>query len=438
MSTHIARPSYDPTTEVVEHCRELIRIDTSNYGDDSGPGERKAAEYVAGQLADAGLQPQVIESGPGRANVLANWDGADGSAAPLLVHGHLDVVPARPEDWSVDPFSGEVIDDYVWGRGAVDMKDFDAMLLSVVRARQRAGAPPRRPVVLAFTADEEAGSRHGAHWLVDEHPDWVADCTEAVGEVGGFSTEVGGQRLYLVESGEKGMSWMRLTARGAAGHGSMRHPDNAVTSLAAAIAAIGAYEWPVQPGPSMQRLLEKVRELTGSASDDPDRLIAEFGPSARMIGAGIRNTTNPTMLEAGYKVNVVPGEAHAHVDGRFLPGQADAFAERMGALVGERVTIEVETHDVALESEFNGDLVDAMTTSLLAEDPDAHVAPFLMSGGTDAKAWSRLGMATYGFTPLRLPGDLDFTALFHGVDERVPVDALRFGARVLDRFLDLA
>jgi len=438
VSTHIARPSYDPTIEVVEHCRELIRIDTSNYGDDSGPGERKAAEYVAGQLADAGLQPQVIESGPGRANVLANWDGADGSAAPLLVHGHLDVVPARPEDWSVDPFSGEVIDDYVWGRGAVDMKDFDAMLLSVVRARQRAGAPPRRPVVLAFTADEEAGSRHGAHWLVDEHPDWVADCTEAVGEVGGFSTEVGGQRLYLVESGEKGMSWMRLTARGAAGHGSMRHPDNAVTSLAAAIAAIGAYEWPVQPGPSMQRLLEKVRELTGSASDDPDRLIAEFGPSARMIGAGIRNTTNPTMLEAGYKVNVVPGEAHAHVDGRFLPGQADAFAERMGALVGERVTIEVETHDVALESEFNGDLVDAMTTSLLAEDPDAHVAPFLMSGGTDAKAWSRLGMATYGFTPLRLPGDLDFTALFHGVDERVPVDALRFGARVLDRFLDLA
>jgi len=438
VSTHIARPSYDPTTEVVEHCRELIRIDTSNYGDDSGPGERKAAEYVAGQLADAGLQPQVIESGPGRANVLANWDGADGSAAPLLVHGHLDVVPARPEDWSVDPFSGEVIDDYVWGRGAVDMKDFDAMLLSVVRARQRAGAPPRRPVVLAFTADEEAGSRHGAHWLVDEHPDWVADCTEAVGEVGGFSTEVGGQRLYLVESGEKGMSWMRLTARGAAGHGSMRHPDNAVTSLAAAIAAIGAYEWPVQPGPSMQRLLEKVRELTGSASDDPDRLIAEFGPSARMIGAGIRNTTNPTMLEAGYKVNVVPGEAHAHVDGRFLPGQADAFAERMGALVGERVTIEVETHDVALETEFSGDLVDAMTTSLLAEDPDAHVAPFLMSGGTDAKAWSRLGMATYGFTPLRLPGDLDFTALFHGVDERVPVDALRFGARVLDRFLDLA
>jgi acetylornithine deacetylase/succinyl-diaminopimelate desuccinylase-like protein len=438
VTTHTAHPTYDHAAEVIDHCRELIRIDTSNYGDNSGPGERKAAEYVAGQLADAGLEPTIVESAPGRANVLARWAGADDAADPLLVHGHLDVVPARAEDWSVDPFSGEVVDGYVWGRGAVDMKDFDAMVLSVVRARQRAGVAPRRPVVLAFTADEEAGSRHGAHWLVDEHPDWLADCTEAVGEVGGFSTEVGGQRLYLIESGEKGMAWMRLTVRGTAGHGSMRHPDNPVTALATAVAAVGAYDWPVQPGPSMRLLLQKVRELSGSATSDPDELIGQFGPAARMIGAGIRNTTNPTMLDAGYKVNVVPGEATARVDGRFLPGQEEAFAERMRSLVGERVAIDVEKHDVGLETEFSGDLVDAMTTALLAEDPDAHVAPFLMSGGTDAKAWSRLGMRAYGFTPLRLPADLDFTALFHGVDERVPVDALRFGCRVLDRFFDLA
>jgi len=430
--------AYDPTTDVVDVCRELIRIDTSNFGDGSGPGERKAAEYVAGQLSHAGLEPQVVESAPGRASVIARWPGADESLDPLLVHGHLDVVPARAQDWSVDPFSGEVVDGQVWGRGAVDMKDFDAMVLSVVRARRAAGVAPRRPVLLAFTADEEAGSRLGAHWLVDTHPDLVVDCTEAIGEVGGFSTDIAGQRLYLIESGEKGMAWMRLTARGAAGHGSMRHPDNAVTALASAVAAIGAYEWPVQPGPSMQLLLEKVRELSGSTSDDPDELIAGFGPAARMIGAGIRNTTNPTMLEAGYKVNVVPGEATARVDGRFLPSQQEAFAEQMRALVGDRVAIDVETLDVALETDFTGDLVDAMTASLLAEDPGAHVAPFLMSGGTDAKAWSRLGMRTYGFTPLRLPPDLVFTALVHGVDERVPVDALRFGARVLDRFLDLA
>jgi acetylornithine deacetylase/succinyl-diaminopimelate desuccinylase-like protein len=218
----------------------------------------------------------------------------------------------------------------------------------------------------------------------------------------------------------------------------MRHPDNAVSALARAIAAIGEHEWPVQPGPSMQRLLDTVRELTGATSGDPDELIAAFGPAARMIGAGIRNTTNPTMLRAGYKVNVVPGEAVAHVDGRFLPGQQDTFIEQVRALAGQAVRVDVETEQIALEIDFRGDLVDAMTTALLAEDSDARIAPFLMSGGTDAKAWDRLGIRSYGFTPLRLPAELDFTALFHGVDERVPIDALEFGARVLDRLLDLA
>ena len=436
-STEPDRP-YDVTGDVVEHCRQLIRLDTSNYGDGSGPGERKAAEYVADVLSRAGLEPAIVEHTPGRTNVLARWEGADPDAAPLVVHGHLDVVPAQAADWSVDPFGGEVVDDYVFGRGAVDMKDFDAMVLSAVTARQAAGVPPRRPVVLAFTADEEAGSRQGAHRLVETHAEWFEGCTEAVGEVGGFSTEVGGRRLYLVESGEKGIAWLRLTATGTAGHGSMRHPDNAVSALARAIVAIGEHEWPVQPGESMQQLLDTVGELSAATTGDPDELIASFGPAARMIGAGIRNTTNPTMLRAGYKANVVPGEAVAHVDGRFLPGQRDVFVEQVRALAGPGIRIDIDVEDIALETPFEGDLVDAMTMSLLAEDPDARVAPFLMSGGTDAKAWDRLGIRSFGFTPLRLPGDLDFTALFHGVDERVPIDALQFGARVLDRFLDLA
>nr|CAA9310842.1 MAG: peptidase M20 [uncultured Nocardioidaceae bacterium] len=436
-STEPDRP-YDVTGDVVEHCRQLIRLDTSNYGDGSGPGERKAAEYVADVLSRAGLEPAIVEHTPGRTNVLARWEGADPDAAPLVVHGHLDVVPAQAADWSVDPFGGEVVDDYVFGRGAVDMKDFDAMVLSAVTARQAAGVPPRRPVVLAFTADEEAGSRQGAHRLVETHAEWFEGCTEAVGEVGGFSTEVGGRRLYLVESGEKGIAWLRLTATGTAGHGSMRHPDNAVSALARAIVAIGDHEWPVQPGESMQQLLNTVGELSAATTGDPDELIASFGPAARMIGAGIRNTTNPTMLRAGYKANVVPGEAVAHVDGRFLPGQRDVFVEQVRALAGPGIRIDIDVEDIALETPFEGDLVDAMTMSLLAEDPDARVAPFLMSGGTDAKAWDRLGIRSFGFTPLRLPGDLDFTALFHGVDERVPIDALQFGARVLDRFLDLA
>ncbi|WP_370614010.1 M20/M25/M40 family metallo-hydrolase [Mumia sp. Pv 4-285] len=428
----------DPAAEVVEICRNLIRIDTTNTGDDRGPGERKAAEYVAELLSEVGIASEVVEVTPGRTNVIARWEGTDPALPPLLVHGHLDVVPAQAADWSYDPFAGEIVDGYLYGRGAVDMKDFDAMVLSVVRARQRAAMPPRRTIVLAFTADEEAGSVHGAHKIVDHHADLVADCTEAVGEVGGFSTHVGGRRLYLLESGEKGLAWMRLSAQGTAGHGSMVRENNAVTAIAKAVAAIGEHDWPYAPGPSMQSLLAKVRDLTGATDASVEELLAEFGPAARMISAGMRNISNPTMLDAGYKVNVIPGEATAHVDGRFLPGQQDTFLAEVRALAGDAVRIDPMTLQPALEYPFSGDLVDAMTVALHAEDPEAHVAPFLMSGGTDAKAWDRLGIRSYGFTPLRLPADLDFTALFHGVDERVPTDALEFGARVFHRLLDLA
>jgi acetylornithine deacetylase/succinyl-diaminopimelate desuccinylase-like protein len=318
------------------------------------------------------------------------------------------------------------------------MKDFDAMLLSVVRARTRAGAVPERPITLCFTADEEAGGHRGAQRIVENRPAELAHCTEAVGEVGGFSTTVRGRRLYLVEAAEKGMAWVRLTSRGRAGHGSMVNRENAVTHLASAIARIGTYEWPVRLTPTMQTLLATVGELAGTEAspENAEALVEEFGGAARMIGAVIRNTTNPTMLRAGYKVNVIPSEATAHVDGRFLPGFEDEFWATLAELCGEHVTTEPVSHQPPWETPYDGALVDAMNRALLAEDPDALVAPFLMSGGTDAKHFTKLGMRSYGFTPLRLPEDLDFTALFHGVDERVPVDALEFGARVLDRFLD--
>jgi acetylornithine deacetylase/succinyl-diaminopimelate desuccinylase-like protein len=427
---------YLPESETLDICRDLIRIDTSNYGDDSGPGERKAAEYVAASLAEVGIESEIFESETGRASLVAQWGNQDSSKPGLLIHGHLDVVPARASDWQVDPFAAEVVDGYLFGRGAVDMKDFDAMLLSVVRARQRAGVIPDRPITLVFTADEEAGGLLGAHWLVEHHPHLFEGCTEAIGEVGGFSTEIDGKRLYLIESGEKGIAWMRLRARGTAGHGSMRNDDNAVTHLAQALVALGEHQWPEEPGPSMELLLGKVRELSGT-DGSADELLEQFGPAVRMIGAGIRNTTNATMLEAGYKHNVVPGEAIAYVDGRYLPGHADSFVPTVRSLVGDHVTVEPYITDAALEYPFEGDLVDAMTVALHSQDPEAHIAPFLMSGGTDAKAWHKLGITSFGFTPLRLPADLDFTALFHGVDERVPVDALEFGSRVFDEFLNL-
>ena len=431
-------PAHDPAAEVVELCRDLIRIDTTNYGDDDGPGERKAAEYVAALLDEVGIEATLFEAEPGRTTVLAHWGGPARQDGGLLLHGHLDVVPAAAEDWQVDPFAGEIQDGYLWGRGAVDMKDFDAMLLAVVRARARAGRVPERPITLCFTADEEAGGHRGAQQLVEQRRDELAHCTEAVGEVGGFSTTVRGRRLYLIEAAEKGMAWMRLTARGRAGHGSMVNRENAVTELAAAVARIGAYDWPVRLTPTVRTLLAAVGELAGTEAtpENAEALVEEFGGAARMIGAVIRNTVNPTMLAAGYKVNVIPTEATAHVDGRFLPGYEDEFFATLAELCGDD-----GGRGAALAPAALGDAVRRRPgrrddPALLAEDPDAIVAPYLMSGGTDAKHFRKLGMRSYGFAPLRLPADLDFTALFHGVDERVPVDALEFGARVLDRFLD--
>ena len=435
------RPS--PDAEVVEICRDLIRIDTTNFGDGEGPGERKAAEYVATKLGEAGLDPVLYESEPGRTTVVARWEGVDSSAPPLLVHGHLDVVPAMAADWQVDPFAGEVRDGCVWGRGAVDMKDFDAMMLSVLGARARTGRPPRRPVVLAFTADEEAGGRKGAHWLVEHHPDVVADCTEAIGEVGGFSLTVRDDlRLYLIQTAEKGMAWMRLRATGTAGHGSIRNDDNAVTELAEAVGRLGRHRFPTRLTPSVKAFVTELSDALGvdldPDSDDIEQTLARLGTVSRMIGATLRNTVNPTMIQAGYKVNVIPGEATACVDARFVPGGEEELLATVDELIGPKITREMINFDTAPETEFAGDLVDAMRASLRAEDAAARAVPYLMSAGTDGKAWNRLGIRCFGFAPLRLPADLDFVGMFHGVDERVPTSSLEFGARVLDHFLDLA
>jgi acetylornithine deacetylase/succinyl-diaminopimelate desuccinylase-like protein len=425
--------------EVAELCRELIRIDTSNPGDHSGPGERKAAEYVAGLLSEAGLEPTVVESHPKRTSVVARVEGADPGRPGLLVHGHLDVVPASAADWQVDPFAGEVADGVVWGRGAVDMKDMDAIMLAVTRQRLREGRKPARDVVLAFTADEEAGGNWGAKHLVQEHRELFAGVTEAVGEVGGFSVTVGDQRLYAVQTAEKGIAWLRLTATGTAGHGSMMQDDNAVIAIASAVARVGQHEWPVRLAPSVRAFLEAASAAIGIPfnAEDPWSLMGKLGPAARMVGATLRNTANPTGLKAGYKVNVVPQTATAEVDCRFLPGFEDEFFGELDRLLGDKVQREFIHHDIALETTADGDLYDAMTASLIAEDPAAKVVPYCCSAGTDAKWFSKIGIRCFGFSPLQLPPNLDFAGMFHGVDERVPVSGLRFGARVFDRFLDL-
>ena len=424
--------------EVASLCSDLIRIDTTNRGDHSGPGERAAAEHVAALLAEVGLAPEILESHPGRASVVTRMAGEDPSRPALLVHGHLDVVPADAADWTRHPFAGDIADGVVWGRGAVDMKDMDAMILATVRQRMREGRRPPRDVVIAFLADEEAGGTWGAQWLVDNHPRLFEGVTEAIGEVGGFSATIGGQRLYLIQTAEKGMAWLRLTARGTAGHGSMIQPDNAVTELAETVARIGRHEWPVRLTPSAQMFLIAACDALGLdfSPGNVREVLGKLGTLAKMTGATVTNTANPTILNAGYKVNVVPQAAVAEVDGRFLPGYEEEFLTELDSLLGPGVQREFVHHDVALETTFDGDLCGAMTAALLAEDASARTVPYCISGGTDAKAFSRLGIRCFGFAPLRLPADLDFFGMFHGVDERVPVAALQFGVRVLDHFLD--
>ena len=426
--------------EAVSICQDLIRIPSVNYGE--GKGDEKAvADYVVKSLAEVGITATIYESATNRCNVIARIKGSDSNRPGLVVHGHLDVVPANAADWSVDPFSAEIKDGMIWGRGAVDMKNVDAMILAIVRSWSRTGFTPSRDIVLAFFADEEAGMSFGSRWMTENHPEVFAGCSEAISEVGGFSVTVAdGKRLYFVEAAQKGIHWMKLTAKGRAGHGSMMNDDNALTALTEAVAKIGRYEWPQRYTKTVKVLFQRIAEATGRPYDEKDLrpLLKEIGPTERMIGATLQNTANPTMLEAGYKANVIPGSASAVIDGRFLPGYEDELNKTIRAIIGDDIEIETISRDIALEIDFEGDLVDAMCNAIIKHDPEGIPVPYLMSGGTDNKALSELGIIGYGFSPLQLPADLDFMALFHGVDERVPISGLHFGVNVLKDFMENA
>ena len=445
MTSHTEPPT-SPRDDVAEVVSRLIRFDTTNTGEpETTRGEAECAQWVAEQLQEVGYLPQYIESGaPGRGNVVARLNGADSSRGALLIHGHLDVVPAEPADWTVHPFSGAIRDGFVWGRGAVDMKDMVGMMLVVARQLKRDRIVPPRDLVFAFVADEEHGGHYGAQWLVDNRPELFDGVTEAIGEVGGFSLTVprrdgGERRLYLIETAEKAMSWMRLSAQGPAGHGSMVHDQNAVTAVAEAVARLGRHQFPLVVTDTVAQFLAAVSEETGLSfdveSDDLAGTIDKLGPMARMLKAVLHDTANPTMLKAGYKANVIPATAEAVVDCRILPGRKAAFEAEVDELLGPAVTREWIRDHPSYETSFDGELVDAMNAAVLALDPDGRTVPYMLSGWTDAKAFARLGIRCFGFSPLRLPPDLDFAALFHGVDERVPIDALRFGTDVLAHFL---
>jgi acetylornithine deacetylase/succinyl-diaminopimelate desuccinylase-like protein len=423
---------------VVKICADLIKIDTTNFGNNESVGENIAAEYVSEFLNALKIENKIVGPDNKRCSVLARIQGTNNELSDLVLHGHLDVVPVEKEKWTKDAFAAVIEKDLLWGRGAVDMKNGNAMILGSIAQLIKEGWKPKRNITIAMFADEEAGGKYGSHYVVNNHGEYFDNASEAVGEVGGFShTLSNGVRLYLIETAQKGIAWMKLTAKGTAGHGSMINSDNAISKISRAINSLTNYKFPITLRDAVLHLLQETALATNQQFDtkDPEKIILQLGTLAKLVSATTKNTVNPTMLNAGYKVNVIPGEASAYVDGRFLPGNQESFLNEIKTIVGEEIDVEAETFDVALEAPFENDLVSKMITSLEKEDPLAKVVPYMLSGGTDAKAMSKFGIKAYGFTPLMLPNDLDFTSLFHGHDERIPIDSLKFGARTMYRFL---
>jgi acetylornithine deacetylase/succinyl-diaminopimelate desuccinylase-like protein len=430
-------PGTEELDLTAELARDLIRIDTTNYGEGRSNGETEAAEYVAAKLEGLGLSPQLFDAAPGRTSVIARVPGRDSSKGALVVHGHLDVVPADPANWTVDPFGGVIKDGLLWGRGAVDMKNMDAMILAALTDILGAGQQPARDLVVAFFADEEAGGLFGSGHLVKTQPQLFEGATEAISEVGGYSVTFGGTRSYLLQTGEKALIWVKLVARGTASHGSRLMRDNAITKLAEAVARVGRQEWPIRLTDTTTQLIAELARILDVDPQQvgPDELVLSTGTASGFLLASLRTTMNPTLLQAGYKHNVIPDRAEALIDIRSLPGEEDAVLAELAELVGPDIEIVMVHRDIGLETPFGGPLVGAMTETLQRHDPGAPVLPYLLSGGTDNKALSRLGIKGYGFAPLKLPADLNFPAMFHGVDERVPLDALVFGRQVLTDLL---
>jgi len=433
-----ALPEHEPELEdTARIARDLIRFDTSNWGGGSANSETDAAEYLGAHLEAMGLTTHYVDAAPGRTSVVARVPGRNPEKPAMVLHGHTDVVPADPANWSVDPFGGEVRDGLLWGRGAVDMKNMDAMIITALGDILKAGELPERELIIAFFSDEENGGIFGSHHLVDHHPQLFAGATEAISEVGGYSVYLNGQRSYLLQTGEKALVWIKLVARGTAAHGSRIIHNNAVTKLAEAVATLGRQQWPLHLTATTEQLLAELARIMRVDPQQltPDELVLSTGTAAGFIQATLRTTSNPTVLTAGYKHNVIPDVAEALIDIRTMPGEEDAVLAEVRELIGEDIEIIVLHRDVGLENSFDGPLVDAMVGTLATHDPGAPVLPYLMSGGTDNKALSKLEIVGYGFAPLQLPPELDFPAMFHGVDERVPLDALVFGRKVLSDLL---
>jgi acetylornithine deacetylase/succinyl-diaminopimelate desuccinylase-like protein len=427
--------------EALALFQDLLRLDTTNP-----PGnETAAAELIASALRQDGIESTLVGRAPQRMNAVARLRG-DGSRPPLLLNAHLDVVPAEPERWRHPPFSGALHDGWVWGRGAVDMKNMAAMSVSVLRALAREGARLRRDLIFCASADEEAGSHEGAAWLVDAHPELVR-AEYGLGEVGGFSLHIASATFYPVQVAMKGVLWVTMRARGEPGHGSIPRPQSAVIKLAQAVARLGAQRLPAHSTPVVKRFVEGLGAglkgpakaalpLLGTETVGPLALRALGDtPFARSFSALLSNTASPTVLRAGAKTNVHPSVAECVIDGRTLPGQTrESFLRELRAVVGPDVELEVNAEIAPTVFSADTPLFAQIARTLGELEPGARVVPYLVPGFTDAFAFQRLGCTFYGFAPLKLPRDGPaFSELFHGHDERAPVEGFLWGLRALYR-----
>lgn len=433
--------------DVVSLLQTLLRFDTTNRAPGDAEGELSAAFWIHDQLTLAGYSPLLLarDDAPTRANVVVRVSGSDPSLDGVLVHGHLDVVPAEPEQWSFDPFGGELADGYVTGRGATDMKDMCAMTLAVLLDWAATGERPRRDVVVAFVADEETDGAYGAQWLVKAHPELFAGVAVGIGESGAVVEEHPGAdgesvRLARIAAGERGTLHLVLTATGSSGHGSRPVAGGAVLALVDALHRIGHHEWPLHVSPLVKAQLEQTAAALGRKADLTTdegvvRTIAELGDAADAARFTIRASTTPTVVRAGYKVNVIPGIAEAEIDVRCPPGFEDELLGVLPELVGEGVEFAHSVREPPVQAPIDGPWFDAMVASIRHVDPSAVVVPGCLGGGTDAKAFSTLGIDCYGFAPATVDPEGRRRSGIHGVDERVPVSSLRGGLEILAHFL---
>jgi len=423
----------------IQFLQDLIRIDTTNP-----PGnELPAAQFLADVLRKEGLEPMVIESAPGRGNVVARLRG-DGSERPLLLMSHLDVVPAVAQEWSHPPFAAEVADGYIWGRGAVDTKNLTAEQLAVLITLKREGTPLKRDVIFAATADEETGGEQGMAWLVKNHPDWV-DCEYAINEGGGFGIQIGSKRFYLVQTGEKSVCWMKFTATGTPGHGSIPRDDNAVAKLSAVLARIAAARLPQHRTATMERLVHALAKAQKFPANimlplllNPlfEPLILKQMGKAGEIGlamrASLHNTVSPTVLRAGSKTNVIPSEAIAEVDGRLIPGfKFEDLRQELQPYLSDDVKVEVITSSEGYESDPASPLFDLLQKVLSEHDSGCVAVPYLLPGGTDGRFLAEKGAKIYGFSPLRQEPGLNVLEIAHARNERISLANLQFATNVL-------